>query len=405
VRAFTIADCRMSNDLMRRRSVLTSAFCILTSAFACLCFAQSNFNTRGLGEVAPSGDARVVALGDPFAFSTLNPGALVRLDRTAFHFSGIAMANIGTRNGNSRLLKDVRPSAFFVAAPLPLQFRAFAGLTEKLNQNFDIWSESMPDTAYRRHVVGRGSIQTLSVGVSKSLFNSLCAGIEYNRLMGGSRENWRFEMLSGGYTSTDTIEADYSAHTFKAGLALQTSYVEFGAYYEPAVTLTVQRLKRVHGVISDSMVTSEIRLPNSWSTALAVNPTRGLGVNLGLTMMPWSGATITKNDTTERLGFRDAWRGSIGIQYDIDSLHPVRVGFARRNWYYTATGQQQVIMPITENAITFGTSVPIPEFGSLDIAGEILFRNSMVLSETGGRLMLTLAYAEAWSKRTRNWGY
>src|SRR5512138_3844364 len=69
------ANCRLRTRL--RRVTLRSAFCLLTSAFACLCFAQSNFNTRGLGEVSPSGEASTVALGDPFALSTLNPGALV----------------------------------------------------------------------------------------------------------------------------------------------------------------------------------------------------------------------------------------------------------------------------------------------------------------------------------------
>ena len=106
------------------------------------------------------------------------------------------------------------------------------------------------------------------------------------------------------------------------------------------------------------------------------------------------------------LGYKNVWRGSIGAEYDIDSLHPVRVGCSRQTWYYDATAL--VITegyPITENGIHFGTSVPIPKFGSLDISGEVLFRSSAVLKETAGRLMLTLSYSEAWTKRIRRWGY
>lgn len=84
----------------------------------------------------------------------------------------------------------------------------------------------------------------------------------------------------------------------------------------------------------------------------------------------------------------------------------MRVGYSRQTWYYDAgTFYLQHPAPITENGIHLGTSVPIPKFGSLDISGEVLFRSSFVLKETAGRLMLTLAYSEAWTKRTRRWGY
>jgi len=62
-------------------------------------------------------------------------------------------------------------------------------------------------------------------------------------------------------------------------------------------------------------------------------------------------------------------------------------------------------LPITENAVHLGTSIPIPKFGSLDVSGEVLLRSSPVLDEVAGRLMLTLSYTEAWTKRTRRWGY
>ena len=147
-------------------------------------------------------------------------------------------------------------------------------------------------------------------------------------------------------------------------------------------------------------------LPQSLSFAGSLNPTRRLGFNLGLTLNPWSGATITRNDSVLGLGYKNVWRGSIGAEYDIDSLHPVRVGYSQQTWYYEAGNLQQTwSTPITEDGVHLGTSIPIPKFGSLDVSGEVLFRNSAYLKEVAGRLMLTLSYSEAWAKRTRRWGY
>ena len=140
-----------------------------------------------------------------------------------------------------------------------------------------------------------------------------------------------------------------------------------------------------------------------------MNPTDKIGINGGLTVCPWRDAAISVNDTTSSLGYKNVWRGSIGAEYDVDSLHPVRIGYSRQTWYYDAAAaaiyQVEVKAPINENGIHLGTSVPIPKFGALDVSGEVLLRHSPVLDEVAGRLMLTLSYSEAWLKRTRRWGY
>jgi hypothetical protein len=412
MRAFQISDCRLqvSNCLRSSVRILTFAFCILTLALVRSANAQSFFNSRGLGELTGTGDARLAAIGDPFALSTQNPGIFVNLNQASFHVSAIGAATVGTQEGNSRLLRDVRPAAFNVATPLPFQTRLFAGINQKFGQDFDVWSESLADTAYRRHIAGRGGIYSLRAGLAKSLFDKVCIGAEYAHVMGGSREKWRFEIEQGGYTSTDTIEIDYAGNTLKVGASLQTRFFSLAGYYEPSLDLRVQRYKRVHGVVGDTTRTYRLSLPQSLSFAGSINPTRRLGFDLGLTLNPWSGATITKDDSLSGLGFSDVWRGSIGAQYDIDSLHPVRVGYSRQTWYYGSYGgfaapPEWGPPAITENAVHLGTSVPIPKFGSLDISGEILFRSSYLMKETAGRLMLTLAYSEAWAKRTRRWGY
>ena len=404
------ANCKLQTH--RPALVLAFGFWLLAFGFVSVSHAQSFFNSRGLGELTGTGDARLAAIGDPFALSTQNPGILVNLNQTSFHVSGVGAATIGTQDGNSRLLRDIRPAAFNVATPLPFQTRLFAGINQKFGQDFDLWSDSLADTAYRRHIIGRGGIYALRAGLAKSLFDKFCIGAEYNHVMGGSRENWRFEIPYGGYTSTDTIEIDYAGNTFKVGASFQSRVFSLAGYYEPPLDLTVHRFKRVHGVVVDSTRTYAISLPHSLSFAATLNPASRFGFDLGLTLNPWNGATITRNDSVSKLGFGNVWRGSIGAEYDIDSLHPVRVGYSRQTWYYDAVHVyrpyfpiEQVLWPITENGIHAGTSVPIPKFGSLDISGEILFRSSEGMKEVAGRLMLTLSYSEAWAKRTRRWGY
>lgn len=390
----------------RARRVLRLALCILTLALAGRASAQSFFNSRGLGEVSPAGDARIAALAEPSALSTLNPGIFVTLNQTSFHATALAAAILGIENGNARLLRDVRPAAFNVATPLSFQTRLFGGINQKFGQDFDVWSESLADTAYRRHIVGRGGIYSLRAGLAKSLFGSLCIGAEYNHVMGGSREDWRFEIEQGGYTSTDTIEVDYAGNTFKFGGSFQSRMFSLAAYYEPPLNLDARRYKRVHGVVQDTTRLYAISLPQSLSFAAALNPTGRIGLDVGLTLYPWDNATITSDDSISPLGYKNVWRGSIGAEYNLDSLHPIRVGYSRQTWYYDAgTSGHQIETPITENGIHVGTSVPIPKFGSLEVSGEILFRHSIVLSETAGRLMLTLSYSEAWTRRARHWGY
>jgi len=382
------------------------ALCILTLALVSGASAQSFFNSRGLGEITPAGEARIAGLAEPSALSTLNPGIFVGLSQTSFHVSAIAAATLGIQDGSSRILPDARPAAFNVATPLPFGARLFGGINQKFSQDFNIWSESLADTAYRRHIIGRGGIYALRAGLAKSLFGKVCIGAEFNHVLGGSRENWRFELENGGTTSTDTIEVDYVANTFKVGGSFQGRVFSLAAYYEPRLSLEARRYKRVHGVINDTTRLYDISLPQSYSLAAALNPTGRVGVDLGLTVYPWNGATITKNDSVLTLGYKNVLRGSIGAEYNLDPLHPVRVGYSHQIWYYGSAYAGQIgTANITENGIHLGTSVPIPKVGSLDISGEVLLRHSPVMDEVAGRLMLTLSYSEAWTKRTRRWGY
>lgn len=378
---------------MKRTLVAGLLWCALAAA-------QSFFNPRGLGEALSPPDAGQLAQGGHAALTGLNPGAVVGLDRTTLRFGGLVSGALGTQDGNTRGIIGARPTGLSGAVPVPAGIRVLFGIEERFNQDFDVWSDSLSDTLYRRRVTGRGGIYSLHVGAAKSFWKTVAIGLEYSYLTGGSREHWLYE-VTNGYTSTDTVETDYRAGTVRAGLGLELGPVSAGAYFEPGIELTARRFKKVHGVVGDSDRTYRLALPWSGGAAVRVRPIDRLGLSLGATMRPWSGATITDSDSTFDLGFRDALRLSAGVEFRVAPDYPVRLGYSNSTWYYAASSGAVV----AEHGISAGTGFAIPKFGSIDVAAEVLLRDTPSLKETAGRLGFTLAYGEVWAKRTRRWGY
>lgn len=358
-------------------------------------FGQSFFNMRGLGEITPVAEARLNALGDPTALSVANPGAFVSLPGTRFDLSALSTVLYGSQRGQTRLLGDVRPAAFQTAVPLPLTGRLILGLDQRLNQDFDVWSESVPDS-YRRHVIGRGGVYALRAGLAKSFFEHFCIGLEYDHHLGAAREDWQFHTGTGSSYSTDTVEIDYSGSGLRAGASFQTSRLGAGLLYEPRLGLTALRYTRVHGVTADSLRTYRLRLPHVIGIGITGSPLEKLRLIAALEYRPWAGATA--DDAI--LGYQNTWRASVGSEFDLLENVPLRLGYSHQNWYYNS-----VEGPIVEHAASIGSGLPIPRFGSLDFAGSVFLRSSGGLTETAGRLTVTLAYREQWQKRTRRWGY
>jgi hypothetical protein len=365
---------------------------------------QSYFNMRGLGEIAGTGNARAAALADQYALSAANPGLLVDLNQTSFGLSAISSVTIGTNSGRTRAVGGIRPASFGIAIPLPVGLRLSAAARECFNQDFDIWSDSVETLAYRRHVIGRGGIYSLKLGITKSLFEHIALAASYKRLLGGSREDWRFDIDNGGFTSVDTIEVDYSGNTYELAASYQHRFFTLAAVYEPPFDLVADRYRRVHGVVSDSLVTYRLHLPYSLHFGAAARPTENLGILFGLSLRPWSSATITA-ESTRSSGYLDSRRISAGVEYLLKDGRPIRLGYGIGTGYYEIPdGLTAPMRPITERSVHLGTALPVPGFGSLELAGELVFRNAG-LSETSGRLMLELSYHEPWARRTRRWGY
>ncbi len=367
--------------------------------------AQSFFNTHALGEIVPPADARNTALGGQHALSYRNPGMLVALPKVSFVVTGLAAGTVGTEAGRSRLIGTARPSGFTAAIPLPVGFRLGLGLDNAFNQDFDVWSDTASDSSYRYRVLGRGGIYGLRAGLSYSLFNTACIGVGYTRLLGGSREDWRFEVGEGRYVSTDTVELTCSGNALSAGLSVQTGRFFLSALYEPAAELAAVSTRRVHGVINDSTKSYSLGLPYSISAAVGARPFERAEFVLGAEYRPWTHFSV--NDTVHDYEYNDVLRLSGGVEFLATDKLPLRLGYSRQQVYFKSSPPEGMLepIPISEQVVHLGAGIPVPQFGSLNIGAELIFRSNGYLKETCGRLSVSLAYHEAWLKRNRRWGY
>ncbi len=364
---------------------------------------QSFFNMGGLGEAVLSGDARSAGLGSTVALSVANPGMLVDLQKTLVSVSGLGSAVLGTESGVvGRAVGRMRPASLFAAAPLPLRARLLVGVDSRFNQDFDVWSESLAGSDYRRHVVGRGGIHDLRAGLALSGLGRVGAGLAISRVLGGSREHWQFVSGAGTYVATDTVEVDYSGTTMTLGASVQFPRFNLAAMYEPELTLDARRVLRVHGVVGDSVREYRIVLPHAVGLGAGLALAR-LDLTAGLEMRPWGGTTIAGRPAF----YRDVTRLSAGVEYELAVGYPLRLGYSHQNWYFDRNRPEPELEtePIAEHGFHLGTSIPVPKFGSVDLGGVLFFRRAVDLNELAGQLTLTLAYGETWVKRTRRWGY
>lgn len=365
--------------------------------------AQSFFNIQGLGEPIYGATALTSALGKPVAISPGNPGNFIHLAQTSIEMTFGGIATIGQQANLTRGVFHIRPLTFYGAIPLPSRTRVLLGIDETFNQDFDVWSESLSEVApTRHHIVSRGGIYSLNAGIAQSFLSHFCSGILLRVHLGGSRENWLY-ITSEGTIATDTIAIDYSALTARVGAAAQFKPVTFTASFDPPFRLTGRRWKLIHGATSDSFRTYQIELPSIFNLGAEIGPFgKNLSFALGLELRPWTQAKIN-NATAE---YHSTLRPSFGIEYEILPHHPLRLGYSTTNWYCLITATKK---PIKENAFHLGTGIPIPKFGGINLAGELVLRKGQTpsgwLKETSGRIILTLSYQETWAKRTRRWGY
>jgi hypothetical protein len=357
---------------------------------------------RGFGEELLYTDATASSLGGLVAIGQYNPSFPINLNKTTFSATVLSNFVYGQESGNSRMLYDIRPIAIDGKLPLPYQFRVGIKLSEFFNQNFNIYSESMPfsGTWTRRHIVGQGGIYGLSVNFGKSLLkDKLSLSFEYSKLLGNALESWYFEVLgSNSYLTLDSVITMYSADRLDFGVMANTGFLTFGLIAEDMLPGRISSEVVSHSTTFDSISGLKFHLPYGIGFGMVFDKLAKTKILTDVMYRNWKNVTV--GDIPIQ-GLRNSIKYSLAVEHWLTDNYPLRVGLR----YYTTYLTDHTGKGIDEFALTGGSSVPIPKFGSLSYSLEIIRRQGRDLKETIARLNISLSYEEAWKKRIRHWGY
>ncbi|MEO0075136.1 MAG: hypothetical protein ABIK31_03380 [candidate division WOR-3 bacterium] len=364
-------------------------------------YAQSFFSMKGFGEEVLCNDVKAISLGRLVNISQENPAYPLILNKTEFHAS-IASNFVFAQEANyQRLIYHIRPTLVRFNFPLPARFNVGIKLSEYFNQNFDIYSESIPVANYwtRRRIIGKGGINGLGVCLGNRLFaDKLSLGMAYNKLLGEELEIWNFEVFQGSYQTSDTVRISYSTHQLKLGMLLDISGISVGVTLEEFLTGAINQKVISHNSIVDTIHGVRFNLPKSYGLGCGVNIIPNLKLFSDFFVRQWQKATI--NDTFFN-HFNSSMQVSIGGEYYIQENLPIRIGLR----YYQSYLQDRTNNKITEFGLSGGSHIKIANFGGFNYAVEIVQRQSQFIKEWIARINFGLAYEEAWRKRTRRWGY
>ena len=360
--------------------------------------AQSFFSMRGLGEEIINTDAVMTSLGSALTLSYQNPSYPVIKENMVFEAGIIGSGVYGKEANHQRFIADARPNYLKGIFALPLGFGLGLGLSERFNQDFDIYSDTMAQSGYQRHIVGYGGIYSFGASVSRSFFKHAAVGFEYNRNFGDAQESWFFEALPASNITTDTVATNYRGDALKFGLSTSIWHFNLGVLYEKDLPIYIDSRVLSHGIVADSVTNLKFELPPRLGFGLSFHPINKLTVCLDYFHR---NSEDTKIADSLGIIFRNSNKYSLGFAYQLDEKYTLRIGYRNYDWYFADRSNEL----IKEQAITLGSGVPIPKFGAFNFALELINRKGGSLTENICRLNLTLHYEEAWKIRKRHWGY
>lgn len=360
-------------------------------------YAQSFFSIRGLGEEIINTDAVMTSLGSTISLSYQNPSYPLLKENMIFQAGIMGSGVYATQSKNHRFIADARPNYLKALFALPFDFGLGLGLSERFNQNFNIYSDTTL-RGYQRQIIGYGGIYSFEVRVAKSFYKHIGLGFEYNRHFGSGYEQWFFQALPSITITTDTIATKYRGDGLKFGIYANLRNFNLGAIYEKDLPIYIDSRVLSHGAVTDSVSGLKFELPPRIGFGLSFNLMNDFTICLDYFYRNSQAAKI--NDSTRAI-YHNSNKYSIGLVYNRFEQHPMRIGYRYYDWYF-ADHTDKII---NEQAITLGSGIPIPKFGSLELALELINRRGSSLTENICRLNFTLHYEEAWKIRKRRWGY
>ncbi|MCX7785232.1 MAG: hypothetical protein N2201_03250 [candidate division WOR-3 bacterium] len=360
--------------------------------------AQSFFSMRGFGEEILCTDAYANSLGGIISISRENPAQPIVLNKTNFYASLSNNIVFGKENNWQRTLYDFRPIMVEGKVPLPKRFRIGLKLAESFNQNFNIYSESIPIAGYwaQRHIIGQGGIYRITLNSAKTFTKpNLSLGIDYSYLIGQEIEHWIFEIAAGNYITRDTIITNYSAQSLRFGILSDWSFLTVGFHIEDILPGTIKDHTKSHGTSAET--TFMFNLPYALGCGLSYNKLQNTDFYIDFLYKNWRKAQIKENYVST---FQNSMKYSFGVEHWLSANHPLRLGLK----YYQSYLLDHTNYQIKEYGLTCGSSILIPKFGGFDYSLELFLRQGKKVKETIVRLNLSLSYEETWKKRTRRWG-
>ncbi|MEO0072152.1 MAG: hypothetical protein ABIK10_01750 [candidate division WOR-3 bacterium] len=360
--------------------------------------AQSFFAMKGLGVECLTYDAYAQSLGNLVVLSSDHPAMPLGLKLTQLTGTLVYNFVLGEEAAQRRLLSDIRPRYFAAKFPITPRLALGIKLNEIFNHNFEVYSETINQGNYlaQRHIRGLGGIYNISGSGSYELLPKMFrVGFEYGRLIGSSLEDWRFEILGGSYLTSDTVLYSYAGQRLRVGVAGSYQHFSLGLLFEELLTLNVQEKIISHNTIVNTNDSIRIKLPRAIGVGISYEAML-VKVFLESYLRDWSRATING----QPLNYPYSLRLSGGFEYLFKECYPIRAGGYYYRWYLKDRAQRQII----EYGLTLGNRITIRNFGGIDYAITLAQRKGQLVKENILALNLTLAYEEAFKRRTRRWG-
>ncbi|MCS7258425.1 MAG: hypothetical protein NZ601_03530 [candidate division WOR-3 bacterium] len=361
-------------------------------------YSQSFFAMKGLGEECLSADAYAQSLGNLSALTYENPAG--SFDLKATHITGTLVNNfvLGKEGRKTRLITDIRPQLMRFKFPVVKRLKLGFKLSEVFNQNFEVYSDSIPHGNYwaRRYIKGFGGIYNLSSSLGYELIpQTLSAGIEYGKLLGASLENWKFEILGGSNLTSDTVFNYYTGQNLRLGILVNYQNLILGFIVEDLLNLAVTEKIVSHNTVVSSNDSIKIKLPRSVSFGISYQFSNAR-IFSECFFRNWRNATLNNN----LLNYENSFKVALGFEYLVNERYPIRAG----THYYRSYIKDRTRTNITQLGLSLGSRISLPNFGGIDYSLKFLHRYGRILKEDIWGFTLSLSYEELFKRRTRRWG-
>lgn len=363
--------------------------------------AQSIFSFREEGESILMGDAHMSALGYgeiPGTISSNLCGSIAFLKKT-----GISVTYNGTRlemgdKGGKNIKYYYGFPYIKVASTLPLDLTFGFSVRKAMdfNANFITNPDSVNGISYQERFLKKGQLSVGNVEIAKRIGKIAGVGFGLNVLFGSSDEVWLTNFSDTLYKDTkDSLNSYYFGYSYALGFVLDLHPLSFVFGYSLPISCKKETRSLSYFRKDTTLGTYELVYPSLYSLGGNLSVRKDLDILITARYRDWSNF---KYDGAKEEDFLDVLSYSIGLEYKRirgykEKEFPLRVGYFSKPWYFKDSYNQR----ISDNGITFGTSIPVLKKGGyLDVAFALGRRKTVELEERFYSLQVGFNFYERW---------